>query len=184
MFKANAATNRLLAKARVAYVYPDGVVVGEEKHVGPRAYRTKIQVWHIYPCEISFSVTNYQGHSWLGKKWDVTHEPKPTSLIYHKPKLLIGGLTRARVSYHNKSEAAEKRGITGTTVTLINPQGQEIDVDIYPWASSQVRVTPDPVNDTWGSGQSIGSAIAFAEREEEEGNHVKWHGEKPEEATE
>ena len=180
MFKTNAATNRLLARAGAAYVYPDGVVVREDKYIGPKDLRTKVEVWHIYPCEISFSGVNYQGHSWLDHKWDTTRDPQPKGLTYHDPKLLIGGLTQVRVSYYNKSEAAEKKGIAGTTVTLHNPAGQEIDVDIYPWASSQVRVTPDPVNDTWGSGNSIGSAIAFAEREEKDGNHVKWHGEKPE----
>lgn len=152
MFQPNAKVRKVLAKARAAYVYPDGVVVWEEKTARNGKYETKIDVYHVFPCDISFYSSDYS------ENWG-SGPTKAHSLTVFDPKLLISGLDNIRIAYHNQSDAMKERRIDSTGVYLFMPNGMEVHINIFPFLSGQVKVNPDPVNDRgWEVGGCEGLA--------------------------
>jgi len=139
MFQPNAKVRKILASARAAYVYPDGVVVWEEKTAKTGKYESKIDVYHVFECDVHFYSSDYS------QNWD--SGAKAHSLTVFDPKLLISGLKNIRIAYHNQSDAMKERNIDSTGVYLFMPNGMEVHVDIFRFLSGQVKVNPDPVND-------------------------------------
>lgn len=171
MFKPKAATRKLLAKARAAYVFKDGIIVWEERRARSGDLETRMDVYHVFPCETSIRSADYANGSWGSGPLQGTAK----SVGFHDPKLLLSGLDRVDVSYNSKSEAMEKRGLNCTSVSLHTANGMEIRLNLWPFVSSQVWVRPDPLNDFIHSGNHVESYTEFVEKCTEHGDHVKVH---------
>ena len=173
MFNPKAKTRKLIEKARAAYVYPDGVIVWEEREARSGKLTTPLNVYHAFPCEIRIRSSDYANGSWGSGPLQGTAK----SVGFHDPKLLLSGLVRVEVSYNSKSEAMEKRGLNSTSVHLYAANGMEVDLNLWPFLSSQIWVSPDPLNNHYSSDNPISSYTEFVERCTDRNDHVVVHEE-------
>lgn len=173
MFKPKAKTRKLLEKARAAYVYKDGIVVWEERQARSGKLTTRLDVYHVFPCETPIRSSDYANESWGSGPL----RGAAKSVGFHDPKLLLSGLDRVEVSYNSKSEAMERRGLNCTSVSLYTANGMEIRFNLWPFVSSQVWVSPDPINRPYASGDSHGSYVPFVESCNGRNEHVETHEE-------
>lgn len=157
MFNPKAKTRKLLQKARAAYVYPDGIVVWEERQARSGKLTTSLNVYHVFPCEIGIRSRDYGEGTWGNGPLAGTAK----CVGFHDPKLLLSGLARVEIAYNSTSEAMEQRGLNSTAVWLYTANGMEIHFNLYPWSSSQLWVRPDPLNERYSSGSANGSYEDF-----------------------
>lgn len=170
MFKPKAKTRKLLEKARAAYVYEDGIVVWEERQARSGKLTTRMNVYHVFPCDTYIRSSDYGNGTWGSGPLQGTAK----SIGFHDPKLLLSGLERVEVSYNSKSEAMEKRGLNSTSVSLYTANGMEIRLNLWPFVSSQVWVSPDPLNDSIRSTPAC-SYTEFVEKCTDRNDHVETH---------
>jgi hypothetical protein len=184
MFQVTKSTAKIISQSACAYVYRDGVALWEERTVGKGKYSARLDIFHIFPCEIAFYSSNFGGYSW--KKADGGERSAPIetrSMGVHNPKLLLSGLASVRATYHSKSEAMEDRGLDGTSVLLVMANGQEVDLHIFPWVSSQIWVSPDPVNARYEQSGFATLRETVAKWAESSKNIIEMHGEWTEEVV-
>ena len=172
MFNPKAKTRKLLAKARAAYVYKDGIVVWEERKARSGKLTTRLDVYHIFPCETPIRSSDYANESWGSGPL----QGKAVSIGFHDPKLLLSGLDRVDVSYNSTSPRMVELGINCTSIHLWTANGMQIDINCFPFLSSKAWVSPDPLNNHYSS-KPIASYTEFVERCEKEGEHVEIHEE-------
>lgn len=172
MFKPNAKTRRLLAKARAAYVYKDGIVVWEERQARSGKLTTGIDVYHVFPCDTPIRSSDYANESWGSGPM----QGKAASIGFHDPKLLLAGLERVDVSYNSTSPRMVERGINCTSIHLQAANGMQIDINCFPFLSTKAWVSPDPLNNHYVS-KPITSYAEFVERCKEQNDHVVIHEE-------
>jgi hypothetical protein len=173
MFKPKAKTRKLLEKARAAYVYKDGIVVWEERSARSGKLTTRMNVYHVFPCGTYIQSYDYGNGTWGSGPLHGTAK----SVGFHDPKLLLSGLERVSVAYNSKSEAMEKRGLNCTSVSLHTANGMEIRLNVWPFLSCQVWISPDPLNDRLANSDPIDSYEGFVERCVEHDDHVEIHEE-------
>ena len=173
MFKPNAKTRKLIEKARAAYVYPDGIIVWEERQARSGKLTTRLDVYHVFPVAIPIRSSDYGQGTWGNGPLQGTAK----GVGFHDPKLLLSGLERVEVSFNSKSDAMKERGLSCTSVWLYTANGMQIhlDLDVFPWLSSQVWVTPDPLNDHYLKSDPMGSYTEFVERLTDRNEHVEIH---------
>lgn len=173
MFKPKARVRKLIEKARAAHVYSDGIVIWEERKARSGKLETTINVYHVFPCDIPIRSSDYGEGSWGSGPLRGTAK----SVGFHDPSLLLSGLDRVEVSYNSKSQSMEERGLNSTSVHLYTANGMHIDFNLWPFLSSQLWVSPDPLNDHYGGRTVIESYTEFVERCTDHGDHVEIHEE-------
>lgn len=144
MFRPNARDRKLLMRARVAYIYKDGVVVIEEKEIGPRALRTRVEIVHIYPGEIRLHSVDYMNGRDFGPV---------RSIVVHYPRWLCSGVEAVKVAYGNSSPASKDAGVPDvTTVLLYAPNGLEVADSQMPFFVAHLAAKPNPQDYSYGEG--------------------------------
>ncbi|MFA5937405.1 MAG: hypothetical protein WC822_06045 [Candidatus Paceibacterota bacterium] len=125
-FKPDAQARKLLKNTDLfaggcSYIYPDGIMIKQDKKIRQGKYETTIEVYHFYPCEIPLRRSNY----------DDTDKRPITRIVCHNSKVLLDGIDRVEYYTGNCSENMKKRDMVCNTLTLITPNGAEHRTDIF-----------------------------------------------------
>lgn len=121
-----------------AYIYPDGLLVKENRRIAGTS--ATVAVWHAFPAVIPFDVRTYKGHG----NGDSMSEPGTvTRIVVGEPARLMHGIERVEVAFANTSQHMVERGISCTTLTIIDADGGVQTEHLFDFISSTFTVQPD-----------------------------------------
>jgi hypothetical protein len=139
-FKPDALAKKLLSNfSNHAYIYPQGVMIRTRIEVKVLSTQKKIEVFHVYPCEIQISRTS-----------STDPDRVPISrIVCDEASVLLDGIKRIEYFYNNCSEHMEKRGLTCNTVTLVTLSGARHRSDDWPDLLGSIYTVQSGTEFTW-----------------------------------
>lgn len=170
MFKPSQKIKKILGTWRnCAYIHRDGIVILENRDIEvEKGIYSKIEIWHIIPCEICIRGYDYTENT----------TKRINCLVCHNPSIIANGLEEAYISFGSGSDKTKRDGIKVNRIEFKNGAHTWTETILVDLLYSSVTIQPDHTQQ-FQTGEGNSSILDYYNDYSTYNKSIVVHGELP-----